>query len=44
MPDRGVFGMASGLDPPYHHFARVHPDAGLNGNLALVTQAVGVAT
>ena len=44
MTDRRVFGMAAGLDRPHHHFARVHPDAGFNGNLALRAQTVGVAT
>jgi hypothetical protein len=44
MTDRRVFRMASGLDRPHHHLARVHPDSRLDGNLALVTQAVGAAT
>ena len=44
MTDRRVFRMASGLDRPHHHFARVHPDARFDGNLALRAQTVGVAT
>ena len=44
MTDRRVFCMASGLDRPHHDFARVHPDAGFNRNLALRAQAVGIAT
>ena len=36
--------MAAGLDRPHHHLARVHPDAGLNRNLALGAQTVGIAT
>jgi hypothetical protein len=43
MTDRRVLGMASGLDRPHHHLARVHPDAGFNGNLVLATQTLGVA-
>ena len=44
MTDRRVFRMASGLDRPHHHLARVHPDAGFNRNLALRAQTVGIAT
>ena len=44
MTDRRVFRMASGLDRPHHHFARVHPDPRFNGNLALRAQTVGIAT
>ena len=44
MTDRRVFGMASSLDRPYHHFARVHSHAGFDRNLALGTQTVGIAT
>ena len=43
MTDRCVFGMASGLDRPHHHFARVHSNAGFNRNLALRAQTVGIA-
>ena len=43
MTDWRVFGMAAGLDRPHHDFARVHPDARFNRNLALRAQTVGVA-
>ena len=35
--------MASGLDRPHHHLARVHSNAGFNRNLALRAQTLGIA-
>src|SRR5262249_13092411 len=43
MTYRRVFGVASRLDRPYHHLARVHPNTGFYRNLALVTQTLGAA-
>ena len=43
MTDRRVLGMASSLDRPHHHLARVHSNAGFNKNLALRAQTIGVA-
>ena len=44
MTDRCVFRMASGFDRSHHHLTRVHPNACLDGNLALRAQTVGIAT
>jgi hypothetical protein len=43
MTDRRVFRMPAGLDRSHHHFARVHSDPRLNGNLALGAETAGVA-
>jgi hypothetical protein len=36
--------MASSLDRPHHHLARVHPDSCFNRNFALRAQTFGIAT
>ena len=44
MTDRGVLGMAAGLDRPHHDLARVNSDPRLDRNFALRAQTLGVVT
>src|SRR6266851_8950388 len=44
MTDRRVLGMSANLYRAHDHLARVHSDPRLDGNPALGTQTVGIAT